>query len=293
MKQVAVIGLGQMGSTLARLLLQADMQVHVWNRSPGRSTPLAAAGAVVAPTPAQAVRDAQVVVMCVHDDAAARSVLAMDGVAAALQGKVLLQLTTVSPQEARAAAGEAHALGAGFLAGAIQVAPEQMGKPDTTILLSGAAADHDRARDVLAAFGGNVVYLGENPGAAATMDLATLSYVYGAAAGFFQGAALAGREGLDVRAYGDIVHAMSPSFGAFLRHEAGSIAAEDYAVSQSPLSISVDATRRIEEAMRERRLHAGLPALIAQLLRDADRAGFGGEEFAAVVKVLRAEPAPS
>lgn len=293
MKQIAVIGLGQMGSTLARLLLQAGMEVHVWNRSPGKSAPLAAAGAVVAPTPAAAVRDAQVVVMCVHDYAAADQVLAMDGVAPALHGKVLLQLTTGSPQEARGAAAAAHALGAGFLAGAIQVAPEQMGQPDTTILLSGAAADHDRARDVLAAFGGNVVHLGENPGAAATMDLATLSYVYGAAAGFFQGAALAEREGLDVRRYGDIVHAMSPSFGAFLRHEAEAIAADDYTVSQSPLSISVDATRRIEDAMRSRGLHAALPAAIAQLLRDADQAGYGGEEFAAVVKVLRATPVPA
>lgn len=291
MKQVAVIGLGQMGSTLAGLLLQAGWQVHVWNRSPEKSAALAAQGAVVATQPAQAILAAQIVIMCVHDDAAAAAVLAADCVSAALDGKVLVQLTTNSPAEARSRAATVVADGAGYVAGAIQVAPEQMGKPDTTILVSGAPAHYDRVRDVLAIFGGNVVYLGESPAAASTMDLATLSYIYGAAAGFFQGAALAEREGLDVRTYGDITLAMAPSFGAFLRHEAEAIASNDFAITQSPLSISVDATRRIEEAVRARGMNAELPALLAKMLRSAADAGYHGEEFAAVVKILRAPEA--
>lgn len=288
MKQVAVIGLGQMGATLARLLLQAGWTVHVWNRTPEKGAPLVAQGAIAAKAPAQAIRAAQLVVMCVHDDVAAAAVLAADEVGAALAGKVLVQLTTNSPAEARKRAAEVIAQGAGYVAGAIQVAPEQMGKPDTTILVSGAAHDYDRVSEVLAVFGGKLVYLGESPSAASTMDLATLSYVYGAAAGFFQGAVLAEREGLDVRTYGEITQAMAPSFGAFLRHEGEAIASNDFAITQSPLSISVDATRRIEEAVRARGLNAELPALIAKQLRQAAAAGYDGEEFAAMVKVLRA-----
>lgn len=290
MKQVAVLGLGQMGATLAQLLLRAGMEVHVWNRTAGRGDALAGAGAIVAPAPAAAVRAAQVAVICVHDHAAVVDVLAADGVAAALAGKVLVQLTTTSPEEARALAALVAAADAGCVAGAIQVAPEQMGQPDTTILVSGADPDYDRSRDVLAAFGGNIVHLGTRPDAAATMDLATLSYIYGAAAGFFQGAALAERAGMDVRQYGAIAQAMAPSFAAFLRHEAEAIAADDYTITQSPLAISVDATRRIEDAVRAAGLNAEVPALIARLLRRAAQAGYEREEFAAVVKVLR-EPA--
>ncbi|SDF73351.1 3-hydroxyisobutyrate dehydrogenase [Massilia sp. PDC64] len=284
MKHIAVIGLGQMGATLARLSLQAGWRVHVWNRTPDKADRLAAAGAVVAARPADAVRAADVVVMCVHDYAAARQVLDAPGVD--LAGKVLVQFTTGSPQEAQDAAAALAAVGAGFVAGAIQVAPEQMGQPDTTILVSGAEEHIERVRDVLAHYGGNVVHLGASPAAAATMDLATLSFVYGASLGFFQGAALAQREGLDVRRYGDIVHALAPSYGEFLRHESGVIASGDYRITQSPLSISVDATRRIEDAMRARGLRTELPAAIAALLRRADEAGYGEEEFAAVAKVL-------
>jgi len=287
MNKIAVIGLGQMGSTLARLLLAAGLEVHAWNRSPRKAEALAEAGAWVAATPADAIRQAQFVVMCVHDYAAAEAILAQPGVWHALEGKGLLQLTTFSPQEANAAAAAAQRHGAAYLSGAIQVAPEQMGKPDTTILLSGPRAAWQAAAGVLAVFGGNVAYLGERPAAAATMDLATLSFVYGATAGFLQGAALAQHEGLDLRQYGAIVQAMAPSFGAFLQHEAGVVAGGDYTVTQSPLSISVDATRRIHAAMHAGGLHTGLPAVIAQLLEQSVQAGYGQEELAALVKVLR------
>ncbi|MCE3264771.1 MAG: NAD(P)-dependent oxidoreductase [Pseudoduganella sp.] len=287
MKSIAVIGLGQMGATLARLLLGAGFEVRVWNRSAGKDTALAQAGATVAATPAQAMADADFAVMCVHDHAAAQEVLAQPGVWHALEGKALLQFTTFSPQEAAAAAQTAQRHGVAYLSGAIQVAPEQMGAPDTTILLSGPRTAFDRAGAVLAAFGGNVVWLGERATAAATMDLATLSFVYGATAGFLQGAALAQHEGLDLQRYGAIVQAMAPSFGAFLQHEANVVASGDYRVTQSPLSISVDATRRIDGAMRAAGLQADLPGVIAGLLQQAVQAGYGGEELAAVTKVIR------
>jgi len=287
MKTIAVIGLGQMGTKLARLLLRAGMKVHVWNRTPDKAASLASHGAVVADTAAEAAAAAEAIVICVHDYAATHAILSANGVKAALRGKLVLQLTTGSPQDARQLAAMAREAGAGYLDGAIQVAPEQMGQPDTTILVSGSRAAHADARGVLATLGGNIVYLGEDVAAAATMDLATLSYIYGASMGFFQGAALAQAEGLDVGVYGGIVEAMSPSFGAFLRHEGNVVETGDFAVSQSPLSISVDATRRIEQAMRHHGLRSELPALIAQLLHDAEQAGYANEEFAAVTKILK------
>ncbi|MCT9126244.1 NAD(P)-dependent oxidoreductase [Cupriavidus gilardii] len=287
MKTIAVLGLGQMGTKLARLLLRAGMKVHVWNRTPDKAASLASHGAVVADTAAEAAAAAEAIVICVHDYAATHAILSANGVKAALRGKLVLQLTTGSPQDARQLAAMAREAGAGYLDGAIQVAPEQMGQPDTTILVSGGRAAHADARDVLATLGGNIVYLGEDVAAAATMDLATLSYIYGASMGFFQGAALAQAEGLDVGVYGGIVEAMSPSFGAFLRYEGNVVETGDFAVSQSPLSISVDATRRIEQAMRHHGLRSELPALIAQLLHDAEQAGYANEEFAAVTKILK------
>lgn len=287
MNTVAIIGLGQMGTTLAKLSLQHGDMVHVWNRTAGKTEVLEQAGAVAHGSAAAAIGIAEVVVVCVHDYAAFDSIFSDEQTRAAVAGKLVIHLTTGSPQEAREALAWAQASGASYIDGAIQVAPEQMGKPDTTILISGARADYDRGRAVMAAYGGNLAYLGDSIAAAATMDLATLSYVYGAILGFFQGALLIEKEGLSLNDYGAIVEAIGPSYGAFLKHEAGVIQSGDFRITQSPLSISVDATRRIEQITRSLGVNAELPAIGARLLEQAARAGYGNEELAAVIKVLR------
>ena len=137
-------------------------------------------------------------------------------------------------------------------------------------------------------FGGNIAYLGSKIAAAAVMDLATLSYVYGAILGFFQGVLFCEAEGLDLDDYGRIVSAMSPSYGEFLQHEAGVVRSGDYSVSESPLSISVEATARIEAMARQAGIATEVPALAASYFAHAAAAGHGGEELAALVKSMRA-----
>jgi 3-hydroxyisobutyrate dehydrogenase-like beta-hydroxyacid dehydrogenase len=140
---------------------------------------------------------------------------------------------------------------------------------------------------VLAVFGGGVVHVGVDAGAANTMDMATLSYVYGAVLGFIHGARVCEAEGIPIDAYGRVVAAMSPSYGEFLKHEAAVIQSGDYSVTESPLSISVEATARLERIARESGLDARVPALAAQLFREAGDAGLGEQELAALIKVLR------
>ena len=62
MKHVAFVGLGIMGAAMARRLLGAGFALTVWNRNPARAAPLAAAGARVAASPAEAARSADVVI---------------------------------------------------------------------------------------------------------------------------------------------------------------------------------------------------------------------------------------
>jgi 3-hydroxyisobutyrate dehydrogenase-like beta-hydroxyacid dehydrogenase len=131
------------------------------------------------------------------------------------------------------------------------------------------------------------VYLGDSIEAAATMDLATLSYVYGAMTGFLHGARIAESEGLDVSQYGRIVNEISPSFGAFFQHEGSVIQSGDFTITESPLRISVEATQRILEASKAAGINTEFPAFVADLLKRADAAGLGDQELASLIKVLR------
>jgi len=287
MKSATVIGLGQMGSTLARLLLDSGYRVTVWNRTAAKAEPLVAQGAVLAASALAAVSASRVVVICVHDYAATHDILGADDTVAALTGKVLVQLTTGSPVEARESDAWAVAHGSGYLDGAIQAAPSQMGRPDTPILLSGNEATYREHEALLRVFGGGLSYLGPDPGAAAAIDMATLSYIYGASIGFFHGARIAEAEGFPVDQYGALVAGIGPTFADFLKYEGEVIQSGDFSVGESPLSISVEATERIARAARASGINDEFPSFASDLFKRAAEAGLGGEEIAAIIKVLR------
>ena len=291
MKRATVIGLGQMGSTLARLLLQDGYRVAVWNRNAAKAEPLVALGAVAATSALEAVAAGDIVVVCVLDYAAAREILRQDGIAAALEGKLLLQLGTGGVQEARDDEAWAREQGAAYLDGAIQAAPDYMGKPDTPILLSGSQATYRAHEGFLRVFGGGLSYLGEDAGAANAMDMATLSYIYGTALGFMHGVRIAETEGFSAAQYGALVAEIAPSFAGFLKYEAEVIESGDFAIAQSPLRISVEATERIARAARERGINDEIPAFAAKLFQRAADAGYADEEIAAFIKILRAPAA--
>jgi 3-hydroxyisobutyrate dehydrogenase-like beta-hydroxyacid dehydrogenase len=288
--EVSVIGLGVMGATLARLLLRQGYRVTVWNRTSAKAEPLVRDGAILAPSPAAAVAASPIVVVCVYDYKAANKILDTKEVASSLAGRVLVQLTTGSPQEARESEVWAQQLGAAYLDGAIQAAPSQMARPDTIILVSGAESAFQRSEPVLKVFGGNVKYLGEQAGAASALDMATLSYVYGAGLGFFHGARVAESEGFRVDHYGSIVAEISSTFSEFFKHEGAVIQSGNFEISESPLNISVEATERLAQAAREAGINSEFPAFVSGFFKRAAAAGYGNEEVAALIKVFREGP---
>ncbi|MHA7774448.1 NAD(P)-dependent oxidoreductase [Roseibium sp. M-1] len=287
MSDVTIIGLGPMGFTLADLMIKAGKSVSIWNRSAGKAAALVDRGAVLAASPAEAIAASPVTIVCVFDYDAVDAVLAAEHVSNALADRLVINLGTGGPDDVRRV--EAHVRGKGgrYLDGAIQAAPSQMGEDNTPLLVSGAKASFEEAFPLLKVLAGNPVYLGEEPEAAAYMDLATLSYVYGSFAGFLHGALIAEASQIDVATYARLVNAISPSFGAFFQHEGEVIASGDFRVTESPLRISVPAVRRILASSRQLGLNTEIPGVVDGWLQRADKAGLADEELAALIKVLR------
>jgi len=102
--RIAFLGLGAMGTPMARRVLDAGYPLTVWNRSPRRAEPLVAKGAQPAKTPADAVRDADVVITMLADPAAVREVVA--ALAPALRpGQTLIESSTIGPDALHEVAG--------------------------------------------------------------------------------------------------------------------------------------------------------------------------------------------
>ena len=107
---VALLGTGTMGAGMARNIVGAGIPLRVWNRTRSKAEPLADAGALVADTPAEAVRGADVVITMLFDTDSVVAALesARDGLS---PGAVLLQQSTVGVEGSSRLAALADELG--------------------------------------------------------------------------------------------------------------------------------------------------------------------------------------
>lgn len=281
---LTLLGLGAMGTALARAWLAAGHPLTVWNRGPGRAEPLAAEGALVAPTAAEAVAASGLVVVCLLDDASVDETLT--GVD--LAGKDLVDLTTSTPAQARARAAWARERGARFLDGGIMAVPPMIGAPGSGayVFYSGSRALFDAHQDVLAVPAGTS-YVGEDAGFAALHDVALLSAMYGMFAGISHAFALVRKENIDPTTLApllaDWLVAMTPSVHA----SAAQLADGDYArgvVSNLAMQVagSVTLLRTAEEQGVSSELLTPYLALMERLLAD----GRGNESTTGVVDLL-------
>ena len=284
MTDVSLIGLGPMGIALARAL-QSKYTLTVWNRTAERANPLLNQGTQLAADALAAVQASPVVLICVADYPASRSILALPGVADALRGKVLVQLSTGTPQDARddwATLG-----GVAYLDGALLATPSQIGRPDTPLFISGEERALATCRPVLEAIAGNIQYMGEPIGNAAAWDLATLSCMFGAMSGFFHGVRICESEGLKVDAFSQLIGAISPVLGEMISAEGEAIHASSYAEPESSMATCAGSGRLFVKQAREAKLDASFPDFLMGLFDRALNAGFANERLAAMVKVLR------
>lgn len=285
-KRVAVLGLGSMGTVLADALLAAGHQVTVWNRTPGKADRLVERGALSAGSVAEAVAAGEVVLVCILDYRDVGPLLEQQGGGrAAWQGRVVVNVTNGSPEEARALAERVTALGADYLDGGIMAVPEIIAGPEAFVLYSGSQPAFEAHRDVLDAFARSV-YLGEDSGLAPLHDLALLSAMYGMFGGFVHAGALVRSAG------GPVAEFTTALLLPWLRAMAGSlpamaaqIDAGDYAVTGSPLAMQVSHDG-IGEVSRAQGVSPELFTPLFALMKRRVADGHGSEGFAGVVELV-------
>jgi len=170
MARVGFLGLGDMGTPMARRLLRVGHDLVVWNRSSERTVTLAQEGAAVAPSPAQAAVGADFIITMVATPEALEQVLfGTAGLAASLlPGQVVIDMSTVGPDEIRS-------VSARLPKSAVLVdAPVRGSVPQATSgrldIFVGATDEHyERVRPILESLGS--VRLVGGPGSGAAMKL--------------------------------------------------------------------------------------------------------------------------
>ncbi|MEV5824050.1 NAD(P)-binding domain-containing protein [Spirillospora sp. NPDC052242] len=282
---MTVLGLGLMGSALAEAFLRAGHPTTVWNRTAAKAEPLAARGATLAATPAEAVAAAPLVVVCLTDQASVRAVLEAAG--AALDGRTVANLTSGSSGEARETAAAAARHGADYLGGAVMAIPEAVGTADAVFVYSGPRAAFDRHEPVLRSLGEGTSHLGGDHGLASLNEMAVLSLMWNVLNGFLHATALLGAAGMDAAAFAPLAKTGAETVAGWFAGYARQVDDGAYPVLDAAIDQQRVAMRQLVDESAALGVSTELPALITALADRAAAAGHGGDGYAALIEQFR------
>jgi 3-hydroxyisobutyrate dehydrogenase len=277
---VAVLGTGIMGAPMARNLVRAGFDVRVWNRTRSKAEPLAADGARVADTPADAVSGADIVLTMVHDGHAALETM-RQAAGSLTPGAVWAQCTTAGLgllPDLDAFARE-HDL---VLVDSPVLGTKKPAEDGALLVLAaGPEAVRERLRPVYEAIGQRTLWLGEDGagGAGTRLKLVCNSWVLAVVSGTAEALALAKGLGVDQGGLLDAVSGGALDMG-YLRLKAGMIINDDYATSFAVTTARKDAGL-IVEAARQASVRLDVAEAGAERFRRAEEQGHGAEDLIA------------
>jgi 3-hydroxyisobutyrate dehydrogenase-like beta-hydroxyacid dehydrogenase len=287
--EVAVLGLGAMGTAIARRLEAAGVDLTVFNRSSPPTREFQERGIRVAVSPAEATADADLVISMLSDGPAVEAVLLGDrGVLSARSSRqrTIVEMSTIDVATSQRIAERAEQLGCGYLRAPVSGNPGVVAAGALTILVSGERQAFDTARGILLEIGPNIFYLGEAE-EARVMKLA-LNLMVGGTMQLLAEALTMGESSGLVRAEMLDVIKGSVVGSPLVKYKAGPLVVDDYATTFSARLMHKDLGLAIQCANG-----AGVPlpatALVQQLLQGCIGLGLGELDFSVLLARLQRE----
>ncbi len=284
--RIAFIGLGIMGTGMARRLIDAGSSVTVFNRNPERSAPLAKLGATVASSPGHAASQADIIIVMVADDKASRAIwLGKDGaLAGASRGVLCIESSTVTVGWVRELAAAAKDAGCEFLDAPVTGSRTHAAAGELRFLVGGTTANLERATPVLSAMGKTITHVG--PSGSGAMIKLINNFVCGVQiSSLAEAVAMIERSGLDrARALEVLTHGAPGS--PLVRTIADRMTAADYTPNFFLKLMAKDLGYAIQEG---RGLSVDLATATAALgdFQKGIDSGLGESDMAAVVEPMR------
>ncbi|QJW37959.1 NAD(P)-dependent oxidoreductase [Cellulosimicrobium protaetiae] len=280
---VTVIGLGLMGRALADAVLTAGHRVTVWNRTAAKAEGLVSRGARLADSVESAVLASPVSIVCVSDYASLQQAFA--SVSGDLDGRVLVNLTSGDPEQARELARWADQAGAHTLDGAIMAVPSTIGTADAIILLSGSGTAFETHQPLLAALG-DATFLGDDHGLAALYDVAGLSVMWGVLNAWLQGVALLSTAGVDASAFTPFAAQVAQETVGWLPGYADQVDRGSFTPDDATIATHAGGIAHLVRVSEELGVDAELPRLFGSVAARAIAAGHADRSYPALIEQL-------
>jgi len=281
--EVAILGLGIMGSGMARRLLSADFAVTVYNRNREKSAPFVSEGAFAAATPREAASRSSVILSMVSNDDASRDIwLGDDGaLAGAASGSLLVESSTLSGAWIRELAAKASAVDCQFLDAPVTGTKPHAASGELVFLVGGSRDAVAAAQPVFSVLGRQTHHFGPI-GSGALMKLVN-NFVCGVqAASLAEALSLIDAGGLDRAKALSILTAGAPG-SAIVQRVADRVTAGDFTPNFALRWMAKDLSYALREAAA-RKVSLETAAAALSRFQHAMNQGHGDEDFSAVSK---------
>jgi len=283
---VGVIGLGAMGSGMARSLRRHGSQVHVFDVRAEAAQAFAADGGVACASPAELAAQCSVIVSVVVNAAQTESVLFGDGgcAAAMKRGSVFVMCSTVDPNWSIALEARLAELGIFYIDAPISGGAAKAASGEMTMMTAGKPEAYAAVGPLLDAMAAKVYRLGDHAGAGSKVKIINqlLAGVHIAAAA--EAMALGLREGVDAKAlYEVITHSAGNSW--MFENRMAHVLSGDY-TPLSAVDIFVKDLGLVLDVARASKFPLPLSSTAHQMFMQASTAGFAREDDSAVIKIF-------
>lgn len=288
MERLAFVGLGAMGSPMAKRLVGAGFELKVFDVLDERTHPLVELGAASAASPGAAAEGAGALVVMVANAEQAEGVLFGEGGAAEAlpEGATVVVMSTIGPEAVRELADALAERGLRTLDAPVSGGVARAEKGDLLIMAGGPEDLYEELRPALEAMGSSVVHCGPRVGDGQAVKLVNqlLCGVHIAAAA--EALAYAEALGLDPRfVFETIRHGAANSF--MLEDRGERMLEEEFVPPRSALDIFVKDMGLVRRAAEERGFETPLSSAALELYLAGKEAGLGTEDDSGVIRVFR------
>ena len=279
--RIGFIGLGQMGTAFAGLLLQAGHTVTVWNRSPAAAKTLAAQGAIAAKTPAETMQGDVLFSMLASDQAMQDVGLDAALLEKAAKGLIHVNLATISPAFACALAAAHESRGLCYVAAPVFARPEAAAKCQAVVIVAGANEAVSKVEPLLNQIGRRTVRVGEKPEMANLFKIAGNFMIMSAVETLGEAFALLRKGGVDA---GQFLDTMTEGLFAapVYKNYGKQILNETYEPAGFYLKLGLKDANLVKGASEELAAPMPLLDLVRGRYEEAMKKGWGEKDWAAL-----------
>jgi 3-hydroxyisobutyrate dehydrogenase-like beta-hydroxyacid dehydrogenase len=287
-RTLSYLGLGTMGAGMASTLLKAGYKLTVWNRSAEKCKPFARKGARAAEFPADAIRDADLVIyMLSNDQAVEEVVFGTNGILSGIkEGQIAMDMSTVLPATSLREQEAYSKRGVDFLDAPVFGSKNESANAELWIMAAGKKHTFEKVKPVLTKLGQTVHYFGKN-GNATAMKLVGNLIVALELEALSEGLVLARKAGLDLSTVMEVVK-VADFRSPLLVSNGQNILKRDFSTSFA-LKLMLKDAGLIDKFAGS--LRSPIPGLrvVENHLKSAVALGFEKENASAVIKALEKE----